>query len=858
MPQGFMTFYSHLSGVNSFVLAFRSLNIASFLFCKLYVCLFLIIGLTSRVYSQKTLSPGDIPKKTLQALRVEKAPRIDGVLDEEIWLRAIPATDFIQTQPTENTKASFATEVRIAYDNTAIYIAALMHDPSPDSILHEFTKRDENGNADEVYFSFDTYFNQQNAVTFGVSAAGIQIDERIGTSSATNNNNNTGRVFDVVWDSYVKINDKGWVAELRIPYSALRFPKSKDQKWGLEIQRNIRRTREQDLWQYIPQNTQNSIPYYGILEGITDVEPPLRLSFTPYLGTTFSHFPLNTAGKNNLSKSYNAGMDFKLGLNENFTLDATLAPDFGQVASDNRILNLSAFETEFAEQRPFFKEGMELFTLGGLFYPRRIGAQPRKFYEVDDMEDNEGVRIIENPAQSQMLNATKISGRTQKGLGIGLFNAITNSMYAVVEDNKGNRKEIRTEPLTNYNIIAIDQTLPHNSSVSFINTNVNRFDVRDDANVTGLGFKLGTKSNKYQIDGFGAYSHKTLPDDSISNGYRYAVNVAKISGNFKFRLTQLVESDKYNPNDLGLLFSANEFTHSFFTSYEQFKPKNKNVQNWGLYSFNQYSNTYKTKEFQYFLTNLEYDILFKSRFFSFFFVEYKSDFNDFYEARTPGRVYKGPGYIGGIVGISTDYRKRLAADARIAYFDTHEFDMPYYEFKLFPRFRFNDHLSVFYEFIYSDDYSRGYAGKSDDEQSIYFGDRKIYTYTNALTGQYVFNQNMSLNLKARHYWSTVNYLKFFDLTNDGYITPNQSGYSTDNQNVNFFNIDMVYTWRFAPGSDVVLVYKQAIEKNDAIQSTSFFRNFGNVMRADKLNTVSLKVLYFLDYQSLKKKHKVKA
>lgn len=227
MPQGFMTFYSHLSGVNSFVLAFRSLNIASFLFCKLYVCLFLIIGLTSRVYSQKTLSPGDIPKKTLQALRVEKAPRIDGVLDEEIWLRAIPATDFIQTQPTENTKASFATEVRIAYDNTAIYIAALMHDPSPDSILHEFTKRDENGNADEVYFSFDTYFNQQNAVTFGVSAAGIQIDERIGTSSATNNNNNTGRVFDVVWDSYVKINDKGWVAELRIPYSALRFPKSK-------------------------------------------------------------------------------------------------------------------------------------------------------------------------------------------------------------------------------------------------------------------------------------------------------------------------------------------------------------------------------------------------------------------------------------------------------------------------------------------------------------------------------------------------------------------------------------------------------------------------------------------------------
>lgn len=854
-----MTIKLHLTITTISIKALRDYNEQSLLAYKLFACLFLILGTANHANAQKTLSPSDIPKKTLQALRVDKAPRIDGVLDEEIWQRAFPATDFMQTQPIENTKASFATEVRVAYDNTAIYIAALMYDPSPDSILREFTKRDENGNADEIYFAFDTYFNQQNAVIFGVTAAGIQIDERVSTSSSTNNNNNNndGRVFDVVWDSHVKINDKGWVAELRIPYSALRFPKNKIQKWGLEIQRNIRRTREQDLWQYIPQNTQNSIPYYGLLEGISDIEPPLRLSFTPYLGTTFSHFPLNSPGKNNLSRTYNAGMDFKLGLNESFTLDATLAPDFGQVASDNRILNLSAFETEFAEQRPFFKEGMELFTIGGLFYPRRIGAQPHKFYEVDDMEDNEGARILENPAQSQMLNATKVSGRTQKGLGIGLFNAITNSMYAVVEDTKGTRREIRTEPLTNYNIIAVDQTLPNNSSISFINTNVNRFDVRDDANVSGLGFKLGTKSNKYQVDGFGAYSHKSLPGDSVSNGYRYAVNVAKISGNFKFRLTQLVESDKYNPNDLGLLFSANEFTHSLSGSYEQFKPKNKKIQNWGLYSFSQYSNTYKTKEFQYFLTNLEYDLLFKSRFFTFFFVEYKSDFNDFYEARTPGRVYKGPGYIGGITGISTDYRKRLAADARIAYFDTHEFDMPYYEFKLFPRYRFNDHLSFFYEFIYTDDYSRGYAGKSDDEQSIYFGDRKIYTYTNALTGQYVFNQNMSLNLKARHYWSTVNYLKFFDLNNDGYVVPNQNGYSSNNQNVNYFNIDMVYTWRFAPGSDVVLVYKQAIEKNDEIQSASFFRNFGNVMRSDKLNTVSLKVLYFLDYQNLKKKQKSK-
>lgn len=185
-------------------------------------------------------------------------------------------------------------------------------------------------------------------------------------------------------------------------------------------------------------------------------------------------------------------MDVKYGINQSFTLDMTLVPDFGQVRSDNQVLNLSPFEVKFDENRSFFTEGTELFSKGDLFYSRRVGARPINFYEVQNqLQANE--YVVENPSESRLLNATKISGRTAQGLGIGFFNALTNKMEAVVENNLGERRFIETQPLSNYNILVFDQTLKNNSSVSFINTNVTREGSAYDANLSAFLFNINDK-----------------------------------------------------------------------------------------------------------------------------------------------------------------------------------------------------------------------------------------------------------------------------------------------------------------------------------------------------------------------------
>ena len=234
------------------------------------------------------------------------------------------------------------------------------------------------------------------------------------------------------------------------------------------------------------------------MHGIKDIEAPVRLFLYPYVSVNAGHFPNGDATQSNWTQGFNAGMDLKYGINDAFTLDMTLIPDFSQVRSDNQVLNLSPFEVQFDENRQFFTEGTELFNKGNLFYSRRIGRTPKGFYDIEDQLDSTEI-LLSNPSVTQLINSTKVSGRTNKGLGIGFFNAITNSMYAEVEDTiNGTVRQIKTEPLTNYNIAVLDQNLKNNSYITLINTNTERFDTERDANVTGLEFSLNDKKKYLQ------------------------------------------------------------------------------------------------------------------------------------------------------------------------------------------------------------------------------------------------------------------------------------------------------------------------------------------------------------------------
>lgn len=789
-------------------------------------------------------------KRTLGASRVIKAPKIDGVLNDEAWMYSAKADKFTQLEPYPNTPSKQQTEVMISYDDEAIYVAAMLYDTSPDSILKELSIRDNYGNTDVFSIQFDTFHDLQNRFEFGVTAAGVQFDEKTGAET-----------FDVVWESDVKISDKGWAVEMKIPYSAIRFPEKDIQEWGMQIMRSIRRTREISFWQYIAPDIQNVVSYYGVLNGIQSIKSPIRLSFTPYIGLNQSHFPYNIDGKSNWSTSYNAGLDLKYGINESFTLDMTLAPDFGQVQSDNKVLNLTAFEQQFQEFRPFFIEGTELFNINNLFYARRIGGTPKKFFDIEDMAASDStIKIINNPQQVQLINATKITGRTNDGLGIGFLNAVTAETNASVQMGDGTIQKINTEPWSNYNIVSFVQTLKNNSSIGFINTNVTRAGTTNNANVSAARFVLGNKKDTYRLAGSLAYNRKMLPD-SISDGYTYNFSFSKTSGKFKFYLSRLVESQYYNPNDLGLLFSPNEISHVVELSYNEYNP-GKYFLNWGGNVNVYYSNTFTGNKFQETQLNFNYWHTWKNFITQWAYVGIAPvGKHDYFEPRQEGRVFIGPNWWGANTGVSTDYRKKIALDVNVAHFMDFTAGGVFKEIGITPIIRFSNKLKLTYSYYFSRDYrNQGYSTTVDS--FIYFAFREVRTHTNTMNMSYILSKNTSLSFRARHYWSTVQVLDYKLLQQDGNLGFDTTNYTgNNNYNVNFFNIDLIYRWRFAPGSDIIIVWKNSVNSftNDlAVKKYTGDRlvdSFLGTINGDQTNTFNIKVLYFLDYLNVKKRWK---
>ncbi|MBE0641599.1 MAG: carbohydrate binding family 9 domain-containing protein, partial [Bacteroidales bacterium] len=362
--------------------------------------------------------------KSITAVRLEKSPVIDGLPDPDIWRKLPLATGFIQYSPYNGKKPLYDTEVRFGYDETGLYVAAFMHDPYPDSIHAELGKRDQGDDLNTDFITIDIlpYNDGLTMFEFRITPAGLQGDTKY---TATGRESS----WDAVWESAVSINDSGWVAELMIPYSALRFPRTEVQTWGINIWRDLNRYKEMSTWSYIPNDQQDLFRYYGTLKGMEGIKPPLRLSLTPYLGGYLEKRP----GTEKWDRFLRGGMDLKFGISQSFTLDMELIPDFGQVQSDDIILNLTPFEIRYDERRQFFTEGTEMFEKCDIFYSRRVGSVPKGY---DEAGDNLGAseKLTKNPELTQVINATKISGRNRNGLGLGVFNGMTTNTWATAQD----------------------------------------------------------------------------------------------------------------------------------------------------------------------------------------------------------------------------------------------------------------------------------------------------------------------------------------------------------------------------------------------------------------------------------------
>lgn len=788
-------------------------------------------------------------KKTT-AVRTVDVPKIDGNLNDAAWKNSTPLNNFIEVKPVpgrlenENQK----TEIRILYDDVAIYISARMFDTNPDSIAREIAPRDQIGNADFVGIAFDTYLDRINGNGFFVTAAGSQFDAKYSASGNEDPN------WNAVWESAVKIDELGWTAEMKIPYAALRFPTKTSQNWGLNIIRRRQNSNQELTWSPLDPKINGFMNQEGELEGLENIKAPLRLSFSPYVSSFVNHYPANMTGIKNTTGSFNGGMDVKYGINQSFTLDMTLVPDFGQVKSDNQVLNLSPFEVKFNENRQFFTEGTELFNKGDLFYSRRIGGTPINFYSVNSqLQANE--RVIENPSESRLLNATKISGRTAKGLGIGFFNAITKKMQALVENDLGEQRYIETQPLSNYNIMVLDQTLKNNSSVSFLNTNVTRQGSAYDANVSAFMFTLNDKNNKYFVSSIGRMSHLSPgTNNSARTGYTYDLLFGKQSGNFTWNLYQSAKDDKYNPNDMGILFNNNNVESGINLSYNIYKPSKwyNQSQSWFNYSYTQ---RFKPGSYQASGVNLGTWLQFKNFWSANISMDMQMDGNDFYEPRVAGKVFQTGQSKGISFSINSNRAKRYGGGGYFAYRNRELLNGQGFGYGFYQNFRANNKLALGVDLRVEPRFN--YAGFIDfDETSnqVIFSTYDRHTVESSFDAKYTFTNRMGITFIARHYWSDRRNKSFYNLLDDGSLQPNTTydGVGKD-LNFNTFNIDMVYTWQFAPGSEFSLTWKDAAFTQESMLKPGYGSNFSNTLSSPQNNSLSIKLLYFLDYLTLRKK-----
>jgi hypothetical protein len=786
----------------------------------------------------------ELPKqRQLAAVRTAVTPKIDGILDDNCWIDVPVASDFIELRPTPGKVESKnrRTEMKVLYDDVAIYVYARMFD-HPDSVSHELVSRDQIGNADFISIIVDPFYDKMNGNGFFVTAAGVQFDAKYSQVGDEDPN------WNAVWESAVKIDDKGWTCEMKIPYSALRFSSKDIQNWGINFSRRTQRSNTQVFWNFVDPKVSGFINQEGIWTGIKDIKPPLRLSFSPYISAYVNHYPANLPGVKNTTSRFNGGMDVKYGINNSFTLDMTLVPDFGQVQSDNRILNLTPFEVKFNENRQFFTEGTELFNKGDLFYSKRIGSIP-SYYNSNAIDASD--KIVKDQTEAKVLNATKISGRTAKGLGIGIFNAITNSMQTEVEDAQGNLREVETQPLTNYNIFVLDQSLKNNSSATFINTNVLRQGSAYDANVTALLLNLNTKGNKYFINANGKMS--ILKGEETNTGYSYTLRFGKQSGNFTWSYNQVYADDKFDPSDMGFFTNNNFLDQRAGIGYNIFKPGKwyNEWQNWFNIS---YSRRSIPGDYQSFGIETGSYVRFKNLWSAEVDVNYDAKANNFYEARN-GQVYKAPeNYTIGLY-INPNRAKAYNFGGNIRYQEQQLFKGKSYNFYLFQNFRLNDKVAFGLDLSFNPNYDFVNWVTTKNNQSIFSKyDRR--TVENSVDAKYTFTNLMGVTVVLRHYWSDRRNKDFYLLKPDGNLTDYQGAPLTGlDRNYNVFNIDLIYIWQFAPGSTLSVSYKDAAETSDTFYRQRYNKNLSGILNAPQNNSLSVKVLYFVDYLDLKKKHR---
>ncbi len=803
-------------------------------------------------------------RPNVDAKKVAKGIKIDGKLDEAAWKEATPINNLIEFRPTpfKPEANSNRTETFVMYNNEGIYFGGKCYEQTMDSITRELVGRDGFGNNDFIGISFDTYNDKQNGFEYFLTPLAEQFDAKI----STGNNNGEDFSWNAVWEGKCIIEKDGWTFEMFVPFSAIRFGKSKEQKWGINVFRRRIKTSQSYAWASIDPQINGALTQEGFWNGLTDIKPPIRLQFSPYISYYATTFSKVQPGEKKVVQQFNGGMDVKYGINQAFTLDMALIPDFGQVQTDNRVLNLGPFQQQFSEQRPFFTEGTELFSKGDLLYTRRIGKEPI-YAGAGYVGVTNNDKIIKDPQETKIVNATKVSGRMQNGLAIGILNAVTTAQKATVQNKiTGEERKVESFPLTNYNILVLDKTFKNNSSVSFVNTNVMRSGSAYDANVSMALINLNDKKNTWNIGGKAGVSNLigAGKNGTTISGYTQSIYFGKTSGQFNFQISSDLTDNKFDKSDLGFQNNNNFFDNSFYFSYNWNKPKGwYNNLGGNINGFVSRLLTpldplkQKGHMFQEQFVALNFYGQTKKLWQFYTNINNRINGNDYYEARQTGRVFKRAGRANWYVSVNSNDAKKYSFGPEFAIRGNRQFKGAFgYQLGLFQKVRLNQKFSIDHYVNYDEGKNMsGYTTKKNGD--IFFARRNTNTIQNSLNIKYSFTNKMGLTLNVRHYWSGVNPEELFLLTQEGnlektnLLTESASSYA---QNFNQFALNMVYTWQIANGSFLNIVWKdEADEFVKADYEKNYFKNVGRTFSVNNANTISVRLIYFIDYLNLKKK-----
>ena len=584
----------------------------------------LIIFYLLSVFFLEAQEPQILETKSYTTSRLEGEIVIDGLLDDEAWNQVEWGSDFVGHQPEFLVEPSQETAFKILYDAKYLYVGVRAFDTEPDKIVKRMSRRD-GFDGDFVEINIDSYNDKRTAFSFTASVSGVKGDEYV-----TNNGNNWDPTWDPIWYLKTSIDELGWIAEFKIPLSQLRFANEEEHIWGIQFTRRFFRNQERSTWQGVDPNAPGWVHLFGELRGIKGIKPQKQLEILPYVLASAQTYPKESENPfRDSGKEFdgNVGVDAKIGLTSDITLDLTVNPDFGQVEADPSQVNLSAFELFFRERRPFFLEGnniLEFRTSGGinnLFYSRRIGRRPQGSLSLSEGEH------ADIPRQTRLLGAAKITGKNSKGFSWGVLESISRREYAEVADSLGNFRDEPIEPLTNYFASRFQQDIQGGKTVfGAILTNVNRFSnngnemelLHDNAQSVGFDLDHNFKDRKYgmvlkysmsRVEGSPGAIYRTQTDfqrsfQRTNNNYKNVdstrtslmgsagtFSFGKRSGNWRWSVGSNYKSPELELDDIGFLRQTDIINNWVWTRYR--------VNRITKYFRNQYYNFYSERNLDF-------------------------------------------------------------------------------------------------------------------------------------------------------------------------------------------------------------------------------------------------------------------